>query len=408
MDSAVQIPEISELVFEKTEFDTLEENLRKPDIPGQVFKVAADWIVKRFNPSFVFFTADGQVPGEYIRYSVPEDTVPVSILYCIDERRKASAAGAAVYLHASGCVSIPFRYTGSVTGCLFIGPRTDGNKKYTGALLKKLNPMARILSRTLLSLESDRLYQEKNRLQDAFSRYVSPDIVKKIMENKSVIQLGGEKRCLTAIFTDLQGFTSLSEKMDSSALVRALNMYLNEMTQVIIALGGTIDKFEGDAIVAFFGAPNRIGDHAVRCCLAALRMKKMEALLNEQLLREKLIPMPFITRMGINTGDMIVGNVGSLQRIDYTVIGSNVNIAARLENANKRYNTSIMISSSTFRNVGSFFRCQYVDTAYLKGVRDPVALYELQSERPGAVPEYCNYVNAHPEEVYAAGLLPQI
>jgi adenylate cyclase len=160
-------------------------------------------------------------------------------------------------------------------------------------------------------------------------------------------------------------------------------MYLTEMSQVIISLGGTIDKFEGDAIMAFFGAPHELPDHAVRCCLAALRMKRMEKVLNDQLIREGLITTPLFTRIGINSGDMVVGNVGSLQRLDYTVIGSNVNIASRLENANKDFNTSVLISGSTYELVKDYFECSCLGHVTLKGVRRPVEVYQLMEQKAG-------------------------
>jgi len=386
------------LAVNRIEFDSLEKKLQKLDSPRDVMEMVTDWLISQFNPSFVLFCTDGENSGISIKYFRQVGKLPASVESYVRER-KADGEELDLFVHKSGCISVPFGYSSSETGWLYIGPPVDGTPAYSQIQLKKVNPVVRILNKRMLVLEAERLHQEKNRLQYAFSRYVSPDVVQNIVENETGIQIGGEKQCLTAIFTDLRGFTAFTESMDSSVLVRVLNMYLNEMTQVIIALGGTIDKFEGDAIMAFFGAPHKLEDHAVRCCLAALRMKKMEALLNEQLLREKLISTPFFTRIGINTGEMIVGNVGSLQRLDYTIIGSNVNIASRIENANKRYHTSVMISGSTFRLVAQAFECQYVDTAYLKGVHQPVALYELLYERPGAVPDYSNYASSHPDSI---------
>ena len=137
-----------------------------------------------------------------------------------------------------------------------------------------MKPIARIMGKAILLLETGRYKKEKNQLQSAFSKYVSPDVVDQIIHHPEVMRLGGEKQFLSCIFTDLQGFTAMSDSMDPVKLVRVLNMYLNEMSEVIIALGGTIDKFEGDAIMAFFGAPIPMEDHAIRCCKAALRMKK--------------------------------------------------------------------------------------------------------------------------------------
>jgi adenylate cyclase len=183
------------------------------------------------------------------------------------------------------------------------------------------------------------------------------------------------------MFTDLQGFTTLSDSMDPVKLVRVLNMYLNEMSEVILALGGTIDKFEGDAIMAFFGAPIPMSDHAIKCCKAALRMKKMETIINNQLMAEKILTQPLHTRIGINSGDMVVGNVGSLKRIDYTIIGGNVNIAARIETVNKDYNTSVLIGEQTYELVKDYFVTRMVDTVKLRGISKPVVVYELLGEK---------------------------
>ena len=244
-----------------------------------------------------------------------------------------------------------------------------------------MKPIARIMGKVVLLLETGRYKKEKNQLQSAFSKYVSPDVVDQIIHHPEIMHLGGEKQFLSCIFTDLQGFTAMSDSMDPVKLVRVLNMYLNEMSEVIIALGGTIDKFEGDAIMAFFGAPIPIPDHAVKCCKAALRMKKMEKIINNQLLAEKLIEKPLHTRIGINSGDMVVGNVGSLKRIDYTIIGGNVNIAARIENINKEYDTSILISDQTYELVKDYFETRRVDTVTLRGISRPVTVYELIKEK---------------------------
>ncbi|MCI1208816.1 MAG: adenylate/guanylate cyclase domain-containing protein [Treponema sp.] len=387
---SLQSGESMELVFKETEFDILERELITKASGAEVFAAVSAWIMKRLDPLFVLFYADEGKPSKKIKYFTHQGINPIPVDFYIDERRRAVVTENALFVHHSGCFSLPFGFTTAVTGLLFIGPPFHGVKSYSLAQKKLLIPVVRILGRTFLFLEAGTIRQEKNQLQYAFSRYVSPDVVQNIVDNPSVMHLGGEKQFLSVIFTDLRNFTLLSESMDPVVLVRVLNMYLNEMSQVIISLGGTIDKFEGDAIMAFFGAPRKMEDHAVRCCLAALRMKRMEAVLNDQLIREKLITAPLFTRIGINSGDMIVGNIGSMQRLDYTIIGNNVNIASRIENVNKRYGSSILMSGQTFKLVKDCFDCQYLDTAYLKGVREPVPLYELKGERPDKIPLYTN------------------
>ncbi|NLL99965.1 MAG: adenylate/guanylate cyclase domain-containing protein [Treponema sp.] len=259
---------------------------------------------------------------------------------------------------------------------------SDFYSNYQILQIKKLFiPITRILTKAFFSINSITANKEKNQLHYAFSRYVSPEVVNQLVHDPNMLHVGGKNKNLSVIFTDLNNFTILSDSMEPEKLVRVLNMYLNEMSEVIIALGGTIDKFDGDAILAFFGAPTDMENHAQLCCRAALRMKKMEQILNEQLLHEKMIKLPLITRMGINTGNMIVGNIGSLKRLDYTVIGRNVNIASRIVNENKKYGTSILVSESTWNLVKNDFEGRFVDTVALRGVRKHVAIYEILSEK---------------------------
>lgn len=302
------------------------------------------------------------------------------ILYRMMEERKNDTNQSGLIVHKSHGVSFPFFKNNEIAGYVFLGEKCS-NQKYYESELTYLRPIARIMSKVVSMIETKRYQQEKNQLQSAFSKYVSPDVVDQIIHHPEIMHLGGEKQFLSCMFTDLQGFTSMSDSMDPVKLVRVLNMYLNEMSEVIIALGGTIDKFEGDAIMAFFGAPISFQDHAYRCCKAALRMKKMESIINAQLLSENIISKPLHTRIGINSGDMVVGNVGSIKRIDYTVIGGNVNIAARIENVNKDYNTSILISEQTYEIVKDYFNTRKVDTVQLRGISRPVTVYELLNEK---------------------------
>ncbi|MCK9170572.1 MAG: adenylate/guanylate cyclase domain-containing protein [Treponema sp.] len=381
--------EYTKITLSETEYDILERKLVVFTKTHDVYRAISEWIIARMNPAFIFFYADMHNNSSRIQYCIKRKSSECQSSQYIQERKAASVDCDVVFFHPSGCLSIPFRPRSTSVGCVFIGA-SENDKVFLNGQLKLLMPVIRILNKALLYCEADMAREERNRLQDAFSHYVSPDIVNDILHNPDIIHLGGEKKFLTCIFTDLQGFTPLADSMDPILLVRVLNMYLNEMSQVIIALGGTIDKFEGDAIMAFFGAPHELSDHAVRCCLAALRMKRMEKVLNDQLIREGLITVPLFTRIGINSGDMVVGNVGSMQRLDYTVIGSNVNIASRLENANKDFNTSVLISGSTYDLVKDYFVCSCLGHVTLKGVRRPVEVYQLLEQKEGIVLDYDN------------------
>ncbi len=184
--------------------------------------------------------------------------------------------------------------------------------------------------------------QEKKMIQGAFSHYVPEKVVHEILENPDKLQLGGEERVVSVLFSDVAGFTSISEKLSPAELVHLLNDYLTEMTELILANNGIIDKYEGDAIMAEFGVPVHYDDHPIMACKAALEMQTKLKVLRTRWEKEG---KPHITaRIGINTGEVIVGNMGSKNVFDYTVMGDHVNLGARLESANKFFGTDIMIS----------------------------------------------------------------
>ena len=359
------------------ELDELENSVLIVQDYKSLFVKISKFFNDKFSPKFLCFVTISQTGFTVQHYEEAEQSN--HLLNKAFEERKLPENKTCMLLHNSGIVSFPFYKNNELDGYVFLGKKVS-NTKYLESELAVMRPIARIIGKVILLLENGKYKKEKHQLQSAFSKYVSPDVVDQIILHPEIIHLGGEKQFLSCIFTDLQGFTSMSDSMDPVKLVRVLNMYLNEMSEVIIALGGTIDKFEGDAIMAFFGAPSPLPDHAVRCCKAALRMKKMETIINNQLLTEDLIDRPLHTRIGINSGDMVVGNVGSLKRIDYTVIGGNVNIAARLENANKDYNTSILISQNTYELVKDYFKVKLVGDVKLRGISKPITAYELIEE----------------------------
>jgi class 3 adenylate cyclase/CHASE2 domain-containing sensor protein len=218
--------------------------------------------------------------------------------------------------------------------------------------------------------------REKKRIRGAFSRYVAPALVDQIMHDPAMLRLGGEKRVCTVFFSDIAGFTNLSEGLSPEQLVEFLNTYLTEVTDIILAQGGMLDKYEGDAVMAVFGAPLKQPDHAERACRAALAV---QARLTELRSAWKQRGLPaFITRIGLNSGDMVVGNMGSRERFDYTVIGDAVNLGSRLESANKQYGTYLMISEATREMAGpEKFVTRELDMIRVKGKAEPVRVYEL-------------------------------
>jgi adenylate cyclase len=203
-------------------------------------------------------------------------------------------------------------------------------------------------------------------------------VVKELIADPSNLKLGGIKRHMSAVFTDIQSFSSISEKLEPTDLVRLLNIYLTEMSDIIMENRGTIDKYEGDAIIAFFGAPVYREDHAVLACRSAVQIKKAERTLNERIVLEDLSPSPLFTRIGINTGEMVVGNMGTENKMNYTIMGNDVNLAARLEGVNKQYHTGgILISEYTRKEIGDEFICRTLDRVRVVGINTPLRLYEI-------------------------------
>jgi len=234
-----------------------------------------------------------------------------------------------------------------------------------------------ILGRKFLTASSEKAF-----LHNAFSRYLAPEVISEIIVNPDKLNLGGEKREMTAIFTDIQGFSTISEKLDPVHLVKLLNRYLTIMSNIIMENIGTIDKYEGDAIIAFFGAPVFRDNHAVLACRSAVAMKAAEKEFNKTIVEEGLSPIPLFTRIGINTGEMVVGNMGAENKMDYTIMGNAVNLASRLEGVNKHYRTGgILISEYTKAHLGEEFILRRLDRVRVVGINTPVRLYEIISEQ---------------------------
>ncbi len=220
--------------------------------------------------------------------------------------------------------------------------------------------------------------KEKRFIKGAFGKYVSPEVVEEIAERPEALQLGGQKRPLTLLFSDLAGFTTLSERMDPQDLLAHLNEYLSEMTQIVLHERGTLDKYIGDAIMAFWNAPKEIDDHAERALRTAVLMQRKMAELNARWRAKDPDSEPLVVRIGINTGTVVVGNVGGAERFDYSAIGDAVNLAARLEPANKTYGTLIMVSELTLDAADrTQFRVRELDLVAVKGKKEPVKVYEL-------------------------------
>lgn len=220
--------------------------------------------------------------------------------------------------------------------------------------------------------------RKKKHLRSTFSKYVSPAIVDEILKSPENIELGGKKQKMSVFFSDVRGFTTISEKLDPQMLSHVLNLYLTPMTQIVFANKGTLDKYMGDAVMAFFGAPIGYPDHAKYACRCALQsINKLKEIQKE--FAQEGLPMIDIG-IGINTSEMNVGNMGSDTVRSYTVMGDGVNLGSRLEGINKEYGTRIIISEFTQAEVQNSFTTREIDSVRVKGKNKPVVIYELISE----------------------------
>ncbi|HCE99141.1 MAG TPA: adenylate/guanylate cyclase domain-containing protein [Elusimicrobia bacterium] len=233
-----------------------------------------------------------------------------------------------------------------------------------------------VLGFTIASVYSYMVEGRQRRfLQGALSVYLSKQVVREIVEHPEKLVLGGDRRELSVFFSDIQGFTTISEMLDPKALTKLMNRYLGEMTDVILELDGTLDKYIGDAIMAFWNAPLDQKDHAVRACRAALANQQRLVAMRRDLEKEGL-PQVY-TRIGLNSGPASVGNMGSLKRFSYTAISDAVNLSSRLEGLNKYYGTYVMLSGSTRALAAQAIEARELDLIKVKGKHKAVAVYEL-------------------------------
>ena len=245
--------------------------------------------------------------------------------------------------------------------------------------------------------------KDRSFIKNTFARYVPETVVNTLLANPDMIKLGGEERMVTVLFSDIADFTTISEIMPPQNLVKLLNEYFTEMSNIIIQHGGIIDKFQGDAVMAEFGIPVAIGKHADNAVATALSMLYRLSKLRQQW-AEKGLPL-LHCRIGINTNNMIVGNMGSKNALDYTVIGDAVNLASRLEGVNKIYGTSLMISEFTLKALTpNRFQTRILDIIQVKGKSEAVKVYEVYGAQHDPISPQQKAYYAHYNNAYAAYL----
>jgi adenylate cyclase len=226
--------------------------------------------------------------------------------------------------------------------------------------------------------------RQRRFLKQAFRHYLSPHVIDRLVDDPSRLQLGGERRTLSIFFSDLAGFTSLGERLDAESLTTLLNLYLSAMTDIILEEGGTLDKYEGDAIIAFWNAPLDQPDHALRAARTAVRCQQELEARQEQWRHHAGTSLSM--RIGVHTGPVVVGNLGSRQRFDYTVLGDAANLASRLEGANKVFGTGILLSEATMQAGASVLRHRELGRVQVVGRSEPVTVFELDTSTDAEEP----------------------
>jgi adenylate cyclase len=264
---------------------------------------------------------------------------------------------------------------------LAIGHETEARKSYMALAQESDDPELKTLLREIAQEEAHheatlrsrlRLYQERHVLRDTFSRYVSPELCEEILKNPGLLALGGRRQEVTVLFADIRNFTSMSETMAPEAVVEVLNTYFTEMVDLVFRFQGTLDKFVGDALMAVFGVPlplPQAASRAVECALAMQRhLRQMQA--------AGLTPIQGM-RIGINTGEAIVGNIGSHRRMDFTVVGDAVNVAARLQELAKEVEADTLVSEATFKALEGRFEAVPEPAVVLRGRKEATVTYRL-------------------------------
>jgi adenylate cyclase len=266
---------------------------------------------------------------------------------------------------------------------LAIAHELDARKSYIALANESDDPELKRLLKEIAAEEAGheatlrsrlRLYQEKHLLRDTISRYVSPEMCEEILKNPALLQLGGKRQEVVVLFADIKGFTAMSENMNPEEVVEVLNLYFTEMVDLVFQHQGTLDKYVGDALMVVFGVPVPLPDAATRAVKCAVAMQRRL----EKMKTQGRTPIQGV-RIGINTGEAIVGNIGSDKRMDFTVIGDVVNVAARLQELCKEVEADILVSESTVREVTGKFQFTLQEPVVLRGRKEPTPIYRLQA-----------------------------
>lgn len=320
-------------------------------------------------------TIDTILNGAYLRETSPWLTLVITIIAALLAALISNIKRPTVTLITMGVVMLGYLIAGLI---IFIRQRL-----FIPAVAPEIMLFLGVILPTLEHAVSQEL--EKRRVRSLFSRFISPEMVDQMMNTQDLNSLN-KRSDVSIIFSDIRGFTTLSEKLAPEDVVALLNPYLEAMSEVIYKHGGTVDKYEGDAIIAFFGEPVHYPDHALRALRASLDMRIALEKLRQQWAKEGR-PSQIEMGIGVNSGEVFVGMVGSSQRINYTVIGDNANLASRLQDLTKTYAWPILISESTYQSVKDEFDTEFADAVTVKGKTQPVNVYKVIGRKGAAESE---------------------
>ena len=363
----------------RSEFQILSDE--KPDIDPLLFKnkivfigLTASGLVDSFQTPF----GEGTMPGIQLHASVADSLMSDLFMRVAPTWSAVSAALGLAVLVGLMSAALPFSWAAGGTAAMAAAWTGAALYAFAGGLSVA---MAQPLLAMAIALFGGTAYRyfiedaEKRKVSRLFGRYVSRDVYEQLMANPGLAELGGRRREMTVLFSDIRGFTSITEKGDPDELVAQLNEYFTRMVEIVFAHGGTVDKFVGDMVMALFGAPvddDEHGDHAVA---AAVDMVAALAELNTRWAAEGRVALDI--GIGINSGDMIAGNIGSSAIMSYTVIGDNVNLGSRLESLNKDYRSRIIISEATRTRLKKSYEIRPLGGVVVKGKTRPVEIFEV-------------------------------
>jgi adenylate cyclase len=360
------------------------EQGQTPMVDPQIF--ADKWVIIGSTSTALFdqkatpFSSEGNYPGMEIHASVLDNLLHGSFLW-----RVPAWMVWILILIAAGLIGLAGRLTRAtrwnVTACLGTSAAcfalSVGAFWSAGLIVDLVAVQAGVLASfvavTIANFVSER--RSRQQVRNIFQHYLDPRVVRGLLEAPDRLKLGGERRVCTVFFSDIAGFTGVAEHMQPEQLVELMNLFLGEMTEIIIQRGGFVDKYIGDAIMAVFGAPADLPGHAKAACQAALDCHRQMNELRRRFAEHGWPPLEI--RVGLNTGEMIVGNMGSKRRMNYTVMGDAVNLASRLEGANKQFGSSSLVGPLTREQAGEDFLFRELDLLRVKGKQEPVRIHEL-------------------------------